>query len=179
MKIADSGRFTLFVSKDGFVIGAAPPKETELRRRKDDVRRERFPLAEQVGKTSELLREGLFRREKPPIRRRPHDRIRHEQGDEEALHVPLERYIQKYGDLMSQHADDGSVTLLPSNTTFGYYVAAILLKPISLSEWQDIVMSSDTWEEAALSAVRGFRGFPLIADGLSRDALRGFRDDEK
>lgn len=167
MKIADSGRFTLFVSKDGFVVGAAPPKETELRRRKDDVPRERFPLAKQVGKTSELLRERSS-----VLRERSSNKT-------DGLHVPLERYIQKYGGLTPKYVDGRPVTLLPSNTTFGYYVAAILLEPISLSEWQDIVMSSDTWEEAALSAVRGFRGFPLIADGLSRDVLRGFRDGEK
>ena len=167
MKIADSGRFTLFVSKDGFVIGAAPPKEAALRRRKDDVPSERFPLAEQVGKTSELLRE------------RSSDKAGRARRAEESLHVPLERYIQKYGGLMPKYVDGRPVTLLPSNTTFGYYVAAILLEPISLSEWQDIVMSSETWEEAAVCAVRGFRGFPLIADGLSREVLRGFRDDEK
>ena len=174
MKIADSGRFTLFVSKDGFVVGAAPPKETELRRRKDDVPRERFPLAKQVGKTSELLRErsSVLRERSSAPRERSSNKT-------DGLHVPLERYIQKYGGLMPKYVDGRPVTLLPSNTTFGYYVAAILLEPISLSEWQDIVMSSDTWEEAALSAVRGFRGFPLIADGLSRDVLRGFRDGEK
>lgn len=196
MKIVDGGSFTLFVSKEGLVVGVAPPKEAELGVRPDvrhkreedvdvrsksaDAHRERNPLAKQVGTLPELP----CIRHKPCLSPFPHtcENKRSEIADSPSSRRSIASYIRKYRNFaeeVSASSDEAVEGVLPTNTTFGYYVAAILLEPITLTEWQGIVLSSDTWEEAAIRAAESYRGFPLVADGLNVDALRGFRRKQK
>lgn len=184
MKIADSGRFTLFASKEGCVIGAAPIKKEAVRR----PRKKRFessPLAKQVVSSEQAEQDGQQKN------------IQYGHHDYHTFDYPADvpdlnansasPYSAKYASMRTEADPNNPLRLdkskrtststsnrIPVNTTFGFYVAAVLLEPITLSEWERIVRSSKTWEEAAVFASKKYRGFPIMALGLDFHELRGF-----
>ena len=184
MKIADSGRFTLFASKEGCVIGAAPIEKEKVRK----PRKKRFessPLAKQVVSSEQSDQTEQQRN------------IQYGHHDFRTFDYPAEvpdldensasPYSAKYASMKADPNNPLRLDLgnkssstrsnrIPVNTTFGFYVAAVLLEPITLSEWERIVRSSETWEEAAVFASKKYRGFPIMALGLDFQALRGFEN---
>ena len=182
MKIADSGRFTLFVSKEGCIIGAAPLDKSSRRTSKRKKRFESSPLAKQVASSEQAEQQS-----------RPTD---HKLSNFHTFEYPAEvpnldynsasPYSAKYAsmkddpnnplrlDLENKRTSSSRFDRIPVNTTFGFYVAAVLLEPITLTEWERIIRSSDTWEEAAVFASKKFKGFPIVALGLDFHELRGF-----
>ncbi len=52
----------------------------------------------------------------------------------------------------------------PTNTSIGYYIAAILTRPTTLEAWMQAVSESDTWFEASWKMVNEYGGIQLNPD---------------
>ena len=66
----------------------------------------------------------------------------------------------------------------PTNTSIGYYIAAILNRPTTLEAWIKAVESSDTWFEASLKMVKEYGGIQLNPDpiGIQRERRECLQD---
>ena len=64
----------------------------------------------------------------------------------------------------------------PTNTSVGYYIAAILARPTTLEAWTKAVHDSDTWFEASWRMVQEYGGIQLNPDPVQ---IKKKRNEER
>ena len=67
----------------------------------------------------------------------------------------------------------------PTNTSIGYYIAAILSRPTTLEAWMQVVDESETWFEASWKMVEKYGGIQLNPDPVGIERKRGQSIQEK
>jgi len=82
--------------------------------------------------------------------------------------APLEPTPGELGEEAASHEKDlhpqDAEPPFPTNTSIGYYIAAILTRPTTLEAWMRAVAESDTWFEASWKMVNEYGGIQLNPD---------------
>ena len=82
--------------------------------------------------------------------------------------APMEPTPGELGEESTSHEKDlhpqDAEPPFPTNTSIGYYIAAILTRPTTLEAWMRAVAESDTWFEASWRMVNEYGGIQLNPD---------------